>query len=65
MEWEGPEALEQRTNGHTDPTSFKNIPAEPEHRQQSEHEVPEESSDDGSGDEYVVEKRKGKVCAIS
>ena len=64
VEWEGPEAVEERSINpallqvqvHDTPPKAKNT------RKQQELEDLEESSDDGSGDEYVeVEKGKGKV----
>jgi hypothetical protein len=61
VEWEGPEAVEDRTNLHIDPALLSHVPDSP--KRFILPDEPEESSDDGSEDDYVAdeEKRKGKV----
>lgn len=67
MEWEGPEAMEalEHSNAHINPVLLKTAPTEPQNQRHPEPEEVEESSDDGSEDDYVVEqsKPKGKVRA--
>ncbi|KAI0343074.1 hypothetical protein BDW22DRAFT_1229084 [Trametopsis cervina] len=59
LEWEGPEAVEEFGNGHIDPILLTNRPEGP--KRYVDVEEPEESSDDGSEDEYVVEESKRKA----
>lgn len=62
MEWEGSEAVEELSNGHINPVLLINPVTT---KVIATHEEPDESSDDGSEDEYVEEsgRKKGKVCA--
>ncbi|KAI0084453.1 transcription factor S-II, central domain-containing protein [Irpex rosettiformis] len=60
MEWEGPEAVEELSNGHINPVLLIKPKDE---KAVLRHEEPEESSDDGTEDEYVEEevtRKKGK-----
>ena len=62
MESEGPEAIEEFGNEHVNPV----LPVKPVHKKIVPHrEESEDSSDDGTEDEYVEEevvRKKGKVC---
>ncbi len=70
VDWEGPEAIEERkspsashTPLHASSQVTANISTEPEQGSEQEEQEQEGSSDDGSEDDYVVERKraKGKV----